>query len=66
MKALTKILTFLCLMLSFTAFSQDEFIKFTTVSIEDGLSVSVASDIVQDKLGYIWIATQDGLNRYNG
>ena len=66
MKTVTKIACYLYLALISQSLSQEEFIKFTTVSIEDGLSVSVASDIIQDNLGYIWIATQDGLNRYNG
>lgn len=40
--------------------------KFQRFSIEDGLSQMSVLDMVQDDLGYLWIATQDGLNRYNG
>ncbi len=36
------------------------------ISVEQGLSQSVVFDIVQDSIGFIWIATQDGLNRYDG
>ena len=31
-----------------------------------GLSQSYVYDIIQDDNGFIWIATQDGLNRYDG
>jgi ligand-binding sensor domain-containing protein/GGDEF domain-containing protein len=36
------------------------------LSIEQGLSQSVVYDITQDEQGYIWIATEDGLNRFDG
>ena len=32
----------------------------------EGLSHNIVNDILQDELGYIWIATEDGLNRYDG
>lgn len=41
-------------------------IKFRNLSIEDGLSMSTVMDICQTKDGYIWFATPDGLNRYDG
>lgn len=41
-------------------------LKFEHFNIESGLSNNDITDIVQDSLGYIWIATVDGLNRYNG
>lgn len=40
--------------------------KFRTISIEKGLSQSTVYSIVQDRLGAVWMATQEGLNRYNG
>lgn len=40
--------------------------SFTRLSVDDGLSENTTHDIVQDDAGFIWIATQDGLNRYNG
>ncbi|GAB3688614.1 two-component regulator propeller domain-containing protein [Spirosoma flavus] len=33
---------------------------------ENGLSGSVVSDIHQDRSGFLWIATEDGLNRFDG
>ncbi|MFD2574558.1 ATP-binding protein [Spirosoma soli] len=36
------------------------------LTIADGLSQGMIYDLKQDKHGYIWIATKDGLNRYDG
>jgi ligand-binding sensor domain-containing protein/two-component sensor histidine kinase len=36
------------------------------ITINEGLSSYNIKKIVQDKYGFIWIATQDGLNRYDG
>ena len=41
-------------------------LKFTSLSTEQGLSQSFAYNITQDNSGFIWIATQDGLNKYDG
>ncbi len=41
-------------------------LQLTNISVKDGLSNLNTTGIVQDRLGYIWIATMRGLNRYNG
>ncbi len=41
-------------------------INFNNITIEDGLSQSTVESMLQDSRGYIWIGTNDGLNRYNG
>jgi len=46
--------------------SISESIKFKNLTIEDGLSQSTVENMYQDSKGYIWIATNDGLDRYNG
>lgn len=35
-------------------------------SIEEGLSQSTVNCILKDKRGFIWLGTEDGLNRYDG
>lgn len=39
---------------------------FRNISVDQGLSQSTVYCVVQDTLGFIWIGTQDGLNRYDG
>lgn len=41
-------------------------IQFKSYTINDGLSQSYVSTIVQDDFGALWVGTQDGLNRFNG
>jgi diguanylate cyclase (GGDEF)-like protein len=41
-------------------------IRFDRLSVEQGLSQSSVADILQDQRGYIWLATEDGLDRYDG
>lgn len=36
------------------------------ISLEHGLSESIIEGIVQDQKGFLWFATEDGLNRYDG
>lgn len=41
-------------------------IRFRHISISEGLSNLEVNDIIQDQQGYIWFATEGGLNRYDG
>ncbi|HEY5564389.1 MAG TPA: two-component regulator propeller domain-containing protein, partial [Rhodothermia bacterium] len=40
--------------------------RFEHLELEDGLSQGSIHDLHQDTHGFLWIATQDGLNRYDG
>ena len=40
--------------------------RFRHFTVEDGLSSNGVRGIVQDKQGYIWFGTDNGLNRYDG
>jgi ligand-binding sensor domain-containing protein len=50
-----------------SAFSTDiSKIKFEYLTVDDGLSQGIVEDILQDRQGFMWFATHDGLNRYDG
>jgi ligand-binding sensor domain-containing protein/signal transduction histidine kinase len=57
---------FLCLLVIGNLQAQKNDLKFEHISIENGLSQSTVHSIIQDKYGFIWIGTEDGLNRYDG
>jgi ligand-binding sensor domain-containing protein/serine phosphatase RsbU (regulator of sigma subunit) len=41
-------------------------IRFDHLTVQDGLSQSAVTVIFQDRHGFMWFGTQDGLNRYDG
>jgi hypothetical protein len=41
-------------------------IRFQHLTSADGLSQDSIFDILQDRKGFMWFATQGGLNRYDG
>jgi hypothetical protein len=41
-------------------------VRFTHLTTNDGLSQSNVKAILQDRRGFMWFATQDGLDRYDG
>ena len=53
------------LLLSVSSFAQSK-ISFNHLTVENGLSQSSVTCILQDRNGFMWFGTQDGLNRYDG
>ncbi len=52
--------------INFNAFSQFSQKQFVTYNKSDGLTDSWITALTQDRFGYLWIATHQGLNRFDG
>lgn len=39
---------------------------FRRISLEEGLSQSIVNDILHDRSGFLWFATEEGINIYDG
>lgn len=66
LRAFTYFLVLLLGATAVTASGQKTDLRFTHLTINDGLSQSAVNCITQDRQGFIWIGTQDGLNLYDG
>ena len=51
---------------SFLAKGQEPSLYFDKITAQNGLSHNKVNCIIQDKRGFIWLGTDDGLNRYDG
>uniref|UniRef100_A0A832G8I5 histidine kinase n=1 Tax=Ignavibacterium album TaxID=591197 RepID=A0A832G8I5_9BACT len=62
------ILLFLLLITLLSGFgiAQPYKLRFDHLTTNDGLSNNNVSHILQDKKGFLWISTKNGLNRYDG
>jgi ligand-binding sensor domain-containing protein len=57
------ILIWLVPLLVFSQFEGKEFIHYST---KDGLTDNSISALAQDRFGYMWIGTEQGLGRFDG
>ncbi|MGB0368785.1 MAG: two-component regulator propeller domain-containing protein, partial [Flavobacteriales bacterium] len=53
-------------MLTLNVSAQEYLIESRHFSVADGLSNQVVNEITKDRNGFIWIATKQGLNRFDG
>jgi len=60
------IMSFFLIFITNILFAQTKRASFDRLTTKDGLSQNRIFCIAQDKLGFIWIGTEDGLNRYDG
>jgi signal transduction histidine kinase/ligand-binding sensor domain-containing protein len=68
MKKIPIVLIFIscCLVFSNNSLAQQNQIYFEKYDVKSGLPESSVIDIKEDQQGYIWMATQNGLVRYDG
>lgn len=52
--------------ISISVYSQNNDIRFEKITKDNGLSTMKIYDICQDSIGFLWFATNEGLNRYDG
>ena len=57
---------FLCLGLSVCAFAQHEQLHVQRYTTQDGLAHWAIKAILQDHKGFLWIGTENGLNKFDG
>ena len=65
MKRLFLILCFLAGISGYPA-TASEILSVRRLNVENGLSYNTATCCLQDSYGFIWIGTENGLNRYDG
>lgn len=68
LKLSSKYSAFFLILLMFTsiAIAQKKPVKFNRITSSNGLSQNRVISIVQDHDGFIWIGTEDGLNKFDG
>lgn len=59
-------MSFILLSFTSTIFPQFGSVRFENLTISNGLSNNSINSIIQTSDGFLWIATKDGLNRFDG
>lgn len=65
-KLLLFVLLYSCLLICHGSYGNDERYYLKNFNVEDGLSHQTVYAILQDKQGFMWFGTKDGLNRFDG
>ncbi|HNG92789.1 MAG TPA: two-component regulator propeller domain-containing protein [Acidobacteriota bacterium] len=55
-----------CLLFSVTVQAQLVAFRFDRFGVDQGLSSQIVTCVLRDHVGYLWIGTESGLNRYDG
>ena len=59
-------LIWILVLLFFNSMAQYSSLNVKHITVNDGLNDGIVNAICQDKFGYMWIATQGALNRFDG
>ncbi len=54
------------LLIPHIVYSQPADLQFEHLTTHDGLSQDIITCVYRDRFGFLWIGTEDGLNRYDG
>lgn len=63
---ISTLLLILLNLVTFHVYASGPTVRFEHINKEDGLSQNTITTIMQDKDGFLWFGTRDGLNRYDG
>lgn len=63
---LPRLLLLLSLLSPFVCSAKERQYAFRSLNVDDGLAHNTVLAIVQDRTGFMWFGTKDGLNRYDG
>lgn len=66
MKRINLLITLIGILFFHTDLYSSPDFYFSNLNLKDGLSQISVLDILQDSKGYMWFATRNGLNRYDG
>lgn len=66
MKRINLLITLIGILFFYTDLYSSPDFYFSNLNLKDGLSQISVLDILQDSKGYMWFATRNGLNRYDG
>jgi ligand-binding sensor domain-containing protein len=64
-KIIKRLTPFFIWALGNSCFGQEN-IRFERLTVNEGLSQSDVKSMVQDRFGFLWVGTRDGLNKYDG
>lgn len=59
-------LALLAVLLPFLVSAEEKQLAFRSLTADDGLTHNAVLAILQDRIGFMWFGTKDGLNRYDG
>jgi ligand-binding sensor domain-containing protein len=63
----SRLLFFLLLLADVSySFAQERDIKFHHTTVDDGLPSNIVNCVIRDSRGFIWIASENGVGRYDG